>query len=194
MKALHRMRLFAVALVVALFASTSWGALTGAQLTTLATDINAQGSLSAARSAKDATIIANFYNANASPDFWVWRTSVSKAEYYQSTSIDGTIFSFVGAGFITRTQGERDAWRDLFDAQGFANPALPQVRQAVADIFSGATAPAPANRTHLLTVSRRKAKLVEKLFAVGTGSTAVPATMDVEGSLRAEDVQQAMGW
>jgi hypothetical protein len=193
MKHLHRMKLYAVALVVALFASTAF-ALTSAQLTALATDINAQGSLAAARTGKDATIIANFYNATASPDFWVWRTSVSKAEYYQSTSIDGTVFSMVGTGFITRSQGERDAWRDLFDAQGNANPSLPQMRQAVADIFSGATAPAPANRTHLLTVSRRKAKVGEKLFAVGTGSTAVPATMAVEGNLTAEDVQQAMGW
>lgn len=172
--------------------------LTTVQLATLKTDVtNAGGGaeFSTAIANKDWNAIYNAYNANNVPDFWVWRTSVSKAEYYQSTSVDGTVFSMVGAGFITRVVGERDAWRELFDAAGNANPSLPQVRQAVADVFSGATAPAPANRTHLLTVSRRKATRAEKLFKVGVaadGTTAVPATMSFEGTLSLEDVAKAM--
>lgn len=177
--------------VCALFASASW-ALTGAQLTTLKADIVADGTLNAKPNNSDGNAaIAIAYNLNASPDYWVWRTAVSKAEYYQSTSVDGTTFSMVGTGFITRAQGERDAWRDLFDSSGNANPSLPQVRQAVADIFSGATAPAPANRTHLLTVSRRKATRAEKLFATGSGTTVSPSVMSFQGSVSYQDVESA---
>jgi hypothetical protein len=135
--------------------------------------------------------IANALNLNASPDFWVWRTRVSKDEYFQTTSADGTVFAFTGAGYITRSQGERDAWNALFDAAGFANPSLANVRQAVADIFSGNTAPAPANRTHLLTISRRKATRFERLYTTGNGSTASPGLAVVSGPVRPDDVSAA---
>jgi hypothetical protein len=141
--------------------------------------------------------IAEAFKADASPDFWVWRTSVAKNEYTQGASVDGTTFNWTGTGFITRSQGERDAWRELFNGSGIGgssnavNPSLPSVRQAFADIFSGPTAPAPANRTHMSTVSRRKANRAEKLFATGTGSTGSPATMTFEGSLTYQEVFSA---
>jgi hypothetical protein len=173
--------------------SASAAALTAAQKATFKTNVLADPSLAAAVAAQDWDAVAAAYNAAASPAFWVWKTAVSKDEYLGSTSIDGTTFSFVGTGYITRAQGERDAWNALFDANGFANPSRVNVRQAVADIFSGATAPAPANRTHLLTVSRRTATRLEKLFATGTGSTAVPATLVVEGTVTSQVVSDAMG-
>lgn len=140
---------------------------------------------------QDDETAANNLNAPASPDFWVWRTSVSKDELTNSTSVDGTTFSWTGAGFITRSQGERDAWRELFNSQNRVNPSLDQVRTAMGDIFSGGTAPAPANRTHLLTIARRKATKFEKAVATGTGSTASPAKLTFEGSVTAQDVSEA---
>lgn len=178
---------------------------TPAQLTTLAADIAANAAVisggqfngtavqNVPHTSDGAFAVAAWYNLAASPDFWVWRFTVSKDEYVGSTSVDGTTFSWVGAGYITRSQGERDAFIALFDAKGYANPSLASVRQAFSDIFSGATAPAPANRTHLTTVSRRKATRLEKLFAAGTGSTASPATMALEGPLATNDVQLAWG-
>jgi hypothetical protein len=167
-------------------------ALTAAQLTALKNDILADGTLSALPNSADGNFaIADAYNAAASPDFWVWRTSVTKEEYVNSISVDGTSFSWTGAGYITRSQGERDAWREMFSATGFVNPSLLGVRNAFNDIFSGGTAPAPANRTHLSTVSRRKATRAEKLFATGTGSTASPATMSFEGKITHQEVEQA---
>lgn len=139
-------------------------------------------------------LISEWYALNFSPDFWVWRTSVSKAELTQSTSVDATTFNWTGTGFITRTVGEQTAFRELFDGQGFCNPSLPSVRTAFSDIFSGATAPAPANRTHLVTVARRKANNVEKLYAVGTGSTAVPAVMIYEGTISGDDIEAARNY
>lgn len=166
--------------------------LTPAQLTTLKANIIADAAFNGLPSNTDgAFVIAAAYNLPASPDFWVWRTRVSKDELVQTTSVDGTTFNWTGAGFITRAVGERDAWRELFSLDGICNPSLASVRQAFADIFSGATAPAPANRTHLLAVGRRKALRIEKLFATGTGSTASPATMVIEGTISYQDVQAA---
>lgn len=167
-------------------------ALTPAQLQTLKNDINADPALSVLPiSSESAITIANAYNQTSAPDFWVWKPRISKDELVGGTSEDGTTFNWTGAGFITRAQGERDAFNAIFDAQGFVNPSRPNVRQAFADIFSGGTAPAPANRTHLLAISRRKATRAEKLFATGTGSTATPATLSFEGRISTSDVETA---
>jgi hypothetical protein len=166
--------------------------LTPAQLTTLKADIAGNPTLSSKPLNDDgAQAIADFYNALALPAFWVWRTKVTKGDYVNGTSVDGTTFSWAGTGYITRAQGERDAWVQMFDSTGAVNPSQANVRTAFSDIFSGATAPAPANRTHLTTVSRRQVTVAEKLFATGTGSTAAPATMGFEGPVSGADVSQA---
>lgn len=168
--------------------------LTQPQLVILKNDIAADATLNALPQGNEdnATVVANSYNLNAVPDYWVWRTAVSRGELTNATSVDGTIFSWVGSGFITRAQGERDAWRELFDDRGFVNPSLTQVRQAFADIFSGAIAPAPANRTHLNTISRRKANRAEKLYiTTGVGTTAAPSTLVVEGIITVQNVVAA---
>jgi hypothetical protein len=168
--------------------------LTPAQLTTLKADILADATLNAQPNSPDGnSAIADAYNTAAAPDFWVWRSWVSRDELVARPSIDGTTFSWTGTGYITRSQGERDAFLAIFDARGNVNPSLTSVRTAFSDIFSGNTAPAPANRTHLLTVSRRKATRIEKLFATGTGSTASPALMAFEGTVTYVDVEAARG-
>lgn len=154
--------------------------LTVSQLVTLKANVLADGVLSLIPRTADGYVqIAAAYNLVASPDFWVWRTSVSRDELLGSTSVDGTVFAWTGTGFITRAQGERDAFTAIFNSSGFVNASLVNVRQAFADIFSGSTAPAPANRLHLLAVARRKATRGEKLYATGTGSTASPGLMAV---------------
>jgi len=135
--------------------------------------------------------IALAYNQLAVPDYWVWRTNVTKGEYVQTTSADGTTFNWTGTGFVTRSIGERDAWREVFNSEGMCNPSLGNVRQAFRDIFSGSTEPAPANRTHLLAISRRLATRAEKLFAVGLGTAAAPSTMTFEGNVRYSDISEA---
>ena len=165
--------------------------LTQSQLTALKADIIADPTLNSISNTPDGAFeIAAAYNLNASPDFWVWRTSVGKGELVQTTSVDGTIFIWAGNGFITRSAGEQAAWREIFNGTGFCNPSLPNVRQAFTDIFSG-TGNAANNRTHLAAIGRRKATRAEKLFATGTGSTGSPGTMTFEGSLSYTDVQQA---
>ena len=165
--------------------------MTPAQLLILHTDILADPLfLAQPQNSDGAFAIASAYNLDAVPDYWVWRTSVSKAELVSGTSVDNTTFTWVGNGFITRSAGEQTAFREIFGDVGMVNAALPQVRQAFLDIFSG-TGNAAANRTHLATISRRRATRAEKLFAVGTGTTAAPALMTFEGALSYQDVQTA---
>lgn len=166
--------------------------LSPAQLATLKAYIDGQPDLSVIPNTTDGAVaIADLLDLVASPDFLVWRTSVSRDELVGSTSVDGTSFSWTGSGFITRSVGERDAFAAIFSSAGTVNPSMLSVRQAFNDIFSGATAPAPANRTHLLTVARRKANRGERVFATGTGSTASPGLLVVEGSISAQDVMSA---
>lgn len=157
--------------------------LTPAQAATIKTYYLANMSTLNDEQAKDA------FNALASPDFWVWKTSITEVEVTQGVSVDGTTFTWVGNGFITRSVGEQAAWARLF-AIG-VNPSLVNNRNAFADILSG-TGNAALNRTHMLAVSRRKSTLAEKLLATGTGTTLAPATMGFEGALTTQDVIDAI--
>lgn len=171
--------------------------LTPSQVTILKNDIEADPVLSSQPNDADGnTFIASVYETTFSPDFWVWRTSITKADILQATGPEGTTFNWVGNGFITRSVGEQTAWHELFDG-GSCNPSLANVRQAFSDIFSG-SGNAAANRTHLLAVGRRKANRFEKLFATGVGSTASPATLGIglggvtlEGMITSDEVQAA---
>jgi hypothetical protein len=171
--------------------------LTRAQIATLRADFQrriAPGDASFSRALKDAAFKANdaaiaaFYNTDASPDYWVWRTNVSKDEIIRNVSPDGTTFIWAGNGFIERTAGELECWNQLFGSTLSVNPSLPNVRQAFADIFSG-TGNAANNRAHLLSMCRRKATVAEKLLSVGggDGSKASPALLGFEGKVGISD-------
>lgn len=161
--------------------------LTAAQLLILKADILADPALAAQPATPDgAFAIAAAYSLVPTPDFWVWRTQISQSEIVGVTTPapDNTTWSWTI--YIARSQAERDGWREMFADTGMINVSRPNVRQGLQDIFSGAGG--AAQRTHLLTIGRRKANRVEKLFATGTGSTAAPATMGVEGDLIYQDV------
>jgi hypothetical protein len=135
--------------------------------------------------------IAAAYNLPAAPDFWAWKAYLTKNDVVSSTSIDGTNWTWVGNGFITRSAGEQETWNQLWNASGAINPSLPQVRQAFADILSG-TGNAALNRAHMLAMAREKATRGEKLFATGTGSSASPAVRAVVGQVSFQDVDSAL--
>lgn len=131
---------------------------------------------------------ADAMNAVVSPNFWVWRTSVTKHEAVAQPSPNGgTTFTWAGNGFIGRSVGELECWNQLFNSTLTCNPSLANVRQAFSDIFSG-SGNAAANRTHLLSVARRKATVAEKLLATGTGTAGDPATMNAEGEITLDNL------
>jgi hypothetical protein len=138
--------------------------------------------------------IADAFNAEAAPAFWVWRSSVDESEYTGQPGVDAanagaaTVWSWTA--YIARSVGEQNGWARMF-ARGSADPSRANVRQGFADIFSGTSNAAPAQRNHLTVLSKRRATRAEKALAAGTGSFAAPATMGFEGSVNYVDVTAA---
>jgi hypothetical protein len=161
--------------------------LTSAQKQALKAHVQGDGTLLAMYTANNYQELADALNALASPDFWGWKTRVTQAQFTDETSVDATTFSWTA--YIARSQGERDAWRELFSL-GYVNPSLAQVRAAFSDIYSGGTG--SAQRTHLATIARRKATRAEKVLATGTGGTGSPATFGWEGAISAFDIYPFM--
>lgn len=167
--------------------------LTAAQQLTFRTNVKAQGgAIATAYAEKNTDALAAIYNALATPDYWIWRDRVTKDEFVNGSSVDGTTFSWTA--FIARSQGERDAFQQIFMNSGQAvNPSLAQVRTAFADIFSGA--PGALTRTHMLTVARKLASLFQKLYGPPTAPAATPATVPTELAslvLASQDVHDAL--
>lgn len=167
-------------------------ALTTAQKQALKAFIVADPTLNAFANNSDGnSAVADALNAVRSPDYWVWRTFVGKHEYTDTVSVDGTSFSWTA--YIARSQGERDGWREMFNSRESVNPSLLNVRQAFADIFSGSTNNAPAQRTHLTAMSRRKATAVEYALRTNAaaGTSVAPDTLGSEGPITYQEVQDA---
>ncbi len=162
--------------------------MTSAQLTTLRNDItNTPAFMAKPHSADGAFEIAAAYNLDAAPAFWVWRTAVSRADIYNTTSPDATSWDWT----IYKGQGvaEQNAWVQMFmgDAADFSQANL---RAGIGKIFGAVN----ANTTHCLAIGRRQATRGEKLFATGTGSTGSPAVLSIEGALDYHDILVAMNW
>ena len=148
--------------------------MTPAQLTALKADI--QANHAAAWAAGQVNVIAEAYNAVASPDFYVWRTSISPAEVKQNT---------VWTELIALSQGARDTYRFLME--GSINAADANVRAAFAAIFS-----AGDTLDNLTALAMRKVNVVERMFATGTGSVGDPGLLVFEGSISGSTVYEAM--
>lgn len=130
--------------------------------------------------------IARLLQANASPEFIVWRTSVTKDEIMQNG------FDWVRVDNLS--VGKARIWDWLFYNQGNVfNPSKVNVRAGVDECWKG-TAADLAVRNAVYVHCKRAANVLEKLFATGTGTTASPATMAVEGTIGYNELANAMGW
>lgn len=156
--------------------------LTTAQLQTLKTAINqnpAWVALPLTNSA--ALLIADDFNLQATPDFVVWRSSVPLDEVMRN-GMDWTRVDNLSVG-------KARIW-DWLSRLGTLNPSQANVRAGIDATWVG-TAADLAVRAAVYVHCKRLATKAEKLFATGTGSDAVPATMAFEGVLSADDVAQA---
>lgn len=164
--------------------------LTSQQLTTLKNAINANPTWQAFPIDGDGPAeLAIVLNQTASPDFIVFKSSLSRHALLTETSLAGTVFTWAGNGYISRSQGERDAFREMWNSTGTVDPRATNIISAILDIFSGAGG--LVNRTHFTEMSKRKATFGEKILATGTGTIISPASMGYEGNLSASDVYQA---
>lgn len=161
--------------------------LTTEQQATLAADIAADPVLMALPHNSDGAFsIAAAYQELAAPSFIVWKTSVTQDEIMQNG------FDWVQVDNLT--VGKARIWEWMFDNQSaICNPSKPNVRAGIDEAWKG-TAAMLAVRAAVYVHCKRQANRLEKLFATGTGTDAVPATMTVEGSIQYNDVLVAMGW
>ena len=139
----------------------------------------ADTSIPALKAAHDTQGIADYLCEPST--FIVTKTSLSRHEILTGISDEGTTFTWTGGAYITRSQGERDAFREIFNSTGTVNPSLASIQAAFADIFSGTGG--AVNRTHITAMSKRRANRLEKIFATGTGTLASPGTLVVEGDV-----------
>lgn len=162
--------------------------MTSAQLATLKADIIADGTLNAFPNNSDGAVaIAAIYNVTASPDYWVWRTSVSRDDIYNTQDFESNFWNWTT--YKNQSAVEQNAWVQMFMGDR-ANFSAANLRAGVAAIFTG-SAPANAQRDHCLSVGRRKATRFEKLFATGAGTSTAPSTSALESPVSYQDIDQA---
>ena len=130
--------------------------------------------------------IANSLNAMASPEFTVWRTSVTQDEIMQN--------GFDWTRVDNLSVGKARIWEWMFDnEQHSIDPSKENVRTGINAVWVG-TAADLAVRAAVYVHCKRLANGAEKLFATGTGSNESPAVTSFEGTLHHLDVVFAMGW
>jgi len=161
--------------------------LTPEQQLTLKAAILADPALAALEPSSNAiNTIIEAYKAPASPEFTVWRTSVSQDEIMQNG------FDWVRVDNLS--VGKARIWEWLFyNADRAINPSKSNVRAGIAECWKG-TAADLAVQAVVLGHCKRAANRLEALFATGTGSLADPATLVVQGDVSYNEVLQLMGW
>ena len=155
--------------------------MTPAQLATLKAAILADPVLAAYPMNSDGDFaIAAALNLPASPDFIVWRSSLTP-ELSRSAIINGAV------QLDNLTVGKRDAL--LYMAQGTLDCRIAAVRTALDDLCGTQN----TLKASLLAAEKRKASVVEKILATGTGSDVSPGVTTFEGTISYQDVQLARG-
>ncbi len=166
--------------------------MTTAQLQTLKTDIaansNPTGQPGSIYQATAVNAVPNNSDGNAAIAFWydqatnpakiVWRNAIPVSQV-------GTAMLSADIANLTAVNNTRLQVLGQYATQGFFASA--DVEAGFSDIFSSA----PNTVTRLHAVWRRTALRIEALFATGTGSDAVPATLVFEGQISGGDVQAA---
>jgi hypothetical protein len=166
-------------------------ALTEAQRTVLAAHIraNTDPEVQAALAIRNDNGLMQLYNADAVPDFWIWRNAVTR-EDVQHNGFDWTLVDNLSVG-------KDRIWTWLFDnPERVADPSDADVRAGIAECWKG-TAAMLDQRLRIFEHCQRKASVAEKIFATGTGtSTDVngvgPAFGSVYGPLSVFDVSVAL--
>lgn len=123
-------------------------------------------------------------NADASPDFIVWRTSVTAEEVMQN-GIDW-------ARVDNLSVGKARIWDWMVRSAGMFNPSKPNVRAGIDATWVGTQADLNV-RAAVYAHCKRKATVGEKMFSTGTGTDADPATMGIgqEGEVTLQNVISA---
>lgn len=156
--------------------------LTPEQQAAVKADILATPELAAHPNNSDgAFAIAAYYNAVASPDWIVWKDSVTRQEILQN--------GFDWTRLDNLSVGKARVWSDIF-VDGTLNPSKPNVRAGIESVWVG-TAADLAVRAAVYVHCKRPATRIEKLLSTGTGTDATPATMGFSGPVSYSDIELA---
>jgi len=156
--------------------------MTPAQLATLKTDIQAQGSLAAAVAAHNWTPVMDFYNAASATSVWLPAVRVEVL----ADAIDWTTTAVAGGngGFQQLPAAARDAYFALTQG-GVVDATQANIRNGFGSIF-------PANvASALAAVSQRVGTRLEVLLSTPAGSAVVTQVLGV--GVTAQDVATALG-
>lgn len=152
--------------------------LTDAQKALLKTHILNDATLGPKATAGDYDFVANALNSQASPDFYLWKTSVSARQLMGDAGFDWTRVDNLSAG-------RARIWEFMMMA-GSVDPSQPNIRAGLAAAFNQVAD--AATLAAILAQCKRLANRAEKVLATGTGSQAVPATAGSEGTITASDI------
>lgn len=152
--------------------------LTNAQKLLVKAEITADPALNNEPNTPDGNFaIALALNAQAVPDYYVWRTDVPTSDVKKA---------IVWTEYNGQSVSNQNAFA-LMISNGIINASQVNVRQGIQDIFSG---PQQAGTRNALTeIAKRTARRIEKVLATGTGTQASPATMGYEGTISYQDVE-----
>lgn len=159
---------------------------TAAQRTTLKTFVTGDSTLMGFINTGHPELAANSLNANASPDYFVWRTTVSVLEIMSN--------GFDWVRVDNMTVGKARIW-EFMTSVGNLFPSQTNVRAGINEAFSGAAN--DAMRLAIFGHCQRKASVVEKVLATGGGATTSnagvgPSTMGSEGPISVAELEQAL--
>lgn len=154
--------------------------LTPEQRNTLKIAIQADAGADAFYQIGDLTGLADYLNAQFSPAFIVWKTSVGLTEIIDNG------FDWVRVDNLSI--GKARIWEWLFDNEARTiNPAKVNVRAGIDETWKGTQADLDV-RAAVYAHCKRPATWFERVFATGTGTTAVPANLVVEGPISTGDL------
>lgn len=184
-------------------------ALSSAQLATFAADLeaNTDQDVTDALAAGNNNAIVAWYNQQASPAVWVFRSSIDtdtafdaidKSEYVDVPASGGsTVAQLVQAIEAASLERRREFALELMLHNGTFDPSVESNRDALTDIFPPSM---PLTRASLLEASTRQATYAEALFisaasgpAGGDGSAQGQAALaGFTGSIALQDVRDAV--
>jgi len=160
-----------------------------AHFTILKTAINSETdpAFVAARTVGEIGVMADFYNTLSQKV--IWKTSVTRAEIYHTTSTEGTTWNWTT--YKQQSVTEQNAWTQMFMGD-VANMSLPNLRAGITAIFTGSAAQ-NQQAAHILSVGKRFARKGEAIYVAGQADSLNPGIAVVEGFITNSDIITALG-
>ena len=172
------------------------------QLVTLRAAIDADPVLVQAISAGSVNVVVDAFNAPASTDFTVWKTSVRTENVFDAISWSALTPADTPNGTAAYTnrflacQGKQFNLQIMIQGKAAISSGRANIRAGLQDattnIPSGAGgAPLTGGWLAIKPAMTRPATRIERLFATGTGTAGNPGDLGFEGKVTYQDIEQA---